>query len=226
MASPDGSAELLAGAIRYALGSLSHVTPGCLSRPTPCAAWDLAALLQHVDDSLAALHDGIATGYVSVSPGPAAHSAVSSAPVSSAPVDSAGVSSAANSSAVGPAGRLITALRHRAGQLLVAATSGGGLDRPVAIADRRLAGSRLAAVGAVEIAVHGWDITETCGRRRPIPPALAAGILTIVPGVVTSDIRDVRFAAPVLASPHASPSDRLVALLGRNPAGGGWCPPA
>jgi uncharacterized protein (TIGR03086 family) len=216
MASPDGSAELLAGAIRYALGSLSHVTPGCLSRPTPCAAWDLAALLQHVDDSLAALHDGIATGYVSVSPGPAAHSAVSSAPV-----DSAGVSSA-----VGPAGRLITALRHRAGQLLVAATSGGGLDRPVAIADRRLAGSRLAAVGAVEIAVHGWDITETCGRRRPIPPALAAGILTIVPGVVTSDIRDVRFAAPVLASPHASPSDRLVALLGRNPAGGGWCPPA
>jgi uncharacterized protein (TIGR03086 family) len=216
MASPDGSAELLAGAIRYALGSLSHVTPGCLSRPTPCAAWDLAALLQHVDDSLAALHDGIATGYVSVSPGPAAHSAVSSAPVSSAGV----------SSAVGPAGRLITALRHRAGQLLVAATSGGGLDRPVAIADRRLAGSRLAAVGAVEIAVHGWDITETCGRRRPIPPALAVDILTIVPGVVTSDIRDVRFAAPVLASPHASPSDRLVALLGRNPAGGGWCPPA
>jgi uncharacterized protein (TIGR03086 family) len=200
MASPDGGADLLVGAVRYVLGSLSQVTPGCLSRPTPCAAWDLSALLEHVDDSLAALHDGMATGYVSMTPAPAAQTAVS------------------------PAGGLIATLRDRAGQLLTAAAAGGGRDTPVAIADRQLAGSMLAAVGAVEIAVHGWDITEACGRCRPIPPALAAGLLAIIPTVVTDVTRDARFAAPILASPHASPSDRLVARLGRRPEGSGWCP--
>jgi len=51
---PAGSAGLMAMAIRYTLGSLPYVTPASLTGPTPCAAWDLAALLAHVSDSLAA----------------------------------------------------------------------------------------------------------------------------------------------------------------------------
>ena len=31
---------------------IMQVGPGDLGRPTPCAAWDLAALLDHMDDSL------------------------------------------------------------------------------------------------------------------------------------------------------------------------------
>jgi len=191
MAAPTNSARLLEGAIRYALGSLTCVTPGALSRPTPCAAWDLATLLQHVNDSLAALHEGIATGYVGL--GPAAKTAAD------------------------PAGGLLATFRDRAGRLLTASAAAGDHDRAVAVADRRLAGGVVAAVGAVEIAVHGWDIAEACGCHRPIPPALARGILEIAPLVVTDAARDVHFTAPVTVSPLASPSDRLVALLGRNP---------
>jgi uncharacterized protein (TIGR03086 family) len=191
MASPTNSAGLLAGAIRYALGSRTCVKPGFLSRPTPCAAWDLATLLQHVNDSLAALHEGIATGYVGL--GPAAETADDSAD------------------------GLVATFRDRAGQLLAASATAGHQDRAIAVADRRLAGSVVTAVGAVEIAVHGWDVARACGCHRPIPPALATGILRIVPLVVTDATREVHFAAPVSVSPLASPSDRLVGLLGRNP---------
>lgn len=188
---PRGSADLMAMAIRYTLGSLSYVTPASLSGPTPCAAWDLAALLAHVSDSLAALHDAVATGCVSLEP-------------------------AAQTQAI-PADGLVAALRAQAAQLL-AASAASGADRPVAIADRRLAGRTMAAVGAVEIAVHGWDIAEACHCRRPIPPALATSILAVVPLVVTEVTRGFQFAAPVVPAPHATPGDRLLALLGRNPA--------
>ena len=108
-------------------------------------------------------------------------------------------------------------LRVQAGQLL-AAWSAGRADRPVAIADRRLAGLQMAAAGAVEIAVHGWDIAEACHSRRPIPAALATSILAVVPLVVTEVTRGAQFADPVAPAPQATPGDRLVALLGRNPA--------
>jgi uncharacterized protein (TIGR03086 family) len=189
MASPGSSADVLASAIRYALGSLTLVTPESLSRPTPCAAWDLAALLEHVGDSLAALHDGIAAGQVGL-----------------------------DRAALTPAHPdLVATLRDRAGRLLAASVVADGLDLPVAIADRWLPGTWVAAVGAVEIAVHGWDIPAPGRARQPIPSVLASRILAIVPLVVTDVTRHARFAAPVAAASQASPGDRLVALLGRNP---------
>jgi uncharacterized protein (TIGR03086 family) len=190
MSSPARTARLLAGAIGYALGNLTCVTPGLLSRPTPCPAWDLAALLRHVNDSLAAIHEGIASGSVSL--GPAAQT----------PDDP---------------GRLVATFRDRSGQLLAASAAAGNQDQDIAIAGRRLRGSVVTAVGAVEIAVHGWDIACACGCRRRIPPALATGILEIIPLVITDATRNSHFAAPVTVSPLASPGDRLIALLGRNP---------
>jgi uncharacterized protein (TIGR03086 family) len=188
---PRGSADLMAMAIRYTLGSLPYVTPVSLSGPTPCAAWDLASLLAHLSDSLAALQEALVTGCVSLD--------------------------LAAQAQVVPADGLVAMLRVQAGQLL-AASSAGRADRPVAIADRRLAGRQMAAAGAVEIAVHGWDIAEACHCRRPIPAALATSILAVVPLVVTEVTRGAQFANPVAPAPQATPGDRLVALLGRNPA--------
>jgi uncharacterized protein (TIGR03086 family) len=192
MAFRDDSTDLLEIAIGYAVGSLSCVTPGSLSYPTPCAAWDLGALLEHVSDSLAALHEAIATGWVSLD-------VLARAPASSAD-------------------ELVTTLRTRAVRLL-AASAAGGEDRAVAIAGRRLTGRQVTAVGALEITVHGWDIAEACRCPRPIPPALATSILAVIPLVVTQVTRNVQFAGAIPAAPQACPSDRLVALLGRNPEG-------
>jgi uncharacterized protein (TIGR03086 family) len=61
---------LLDRAVAYALGSLNVVTLDWLTGPTPCRGWDLAALLGHLDDSLAALHEGLTFGRVTALPTP------------------------------------------------------------------------------------------------------------------------------------------------------------
>ena len=62
------AAGLLERAVGYALGAAQSVTPALLGRPTPCAAWDLGRLMAHLDDSLAALHEGITEGAVALGP--------------------------------------------------------------------------------------------------------------------------------------------------------------
>jgi uncharacterized protein (TIGR03086 family) len=69
----------------------------------------------------------------------------------------------------------------------------------------------------VEIAVHGWDVAQACGRPRPIPPQLAEELLQLAPLLVTDADRPGRFAPPVAVPAGASPGDRLVAFLGRGP---------
>src|SRR5215213_3959320 len=60
--------ELLERAISYTRSSLQQVSAGDLQVETPCSEWDLAALLQHMDDSLRALQDAADTGRVVVVP--------------------------------------------------------------------------------------------------------------------------------------------------------------
>jgi uncharacterized protein (TIGR03086 family) len=148
-------------------------------------------LLQHVNDSLAALCEGVDTGHIG--PDPATD-----------PDD-------------GPAADLAATFRDRARWLLGAWTGTSRHDRMIAVVDRPLPASVVVGAGAIEIAVHGWDISRVCGQHRPIPPALASDILAICPLVITATTRHRQFAAPVAVSPLASASDRLVAFLGRRP---------
>lgn len=189
-ASLDDGAALLERATSYTLGSLLMVTPATLLRRTPCAGWDLRALLLHMNDSLATLYEAAELGQVEVA-----------VPAEAEPtVD-----------------RLVGQLKSRACRLL-GAWAELELENSVDIADRQLGNKVLAAAGAVEIAVHGWDVSQAVGRPREIPAALAEELLPVIPLIVTSDDRDVRFADPVLVSPIASPGDRLIAYLGRHPA--------
>jgi uncharacterized protein (TIGR03086 family) len=56
--------RLLESAVGYALASTAMVTPQLLSRPTPCPAWDLPMLLDHVTDSINVLHEVISAGRI------------------------------------------------------------------------------------------------------------------------------------------------------------------
>jgi uncharacterized protein (TIGR03086 family) len=88
----------------------------------------------------------------------------------------------------------------------------------IAIADRRLTLGVMTGVGALEMAVHGWDISRACGHPQPIPGALAIGLLHISPLLVPRTGRAPLFGPPVTVPAIATPSDQLVAYLGRNPA--------
>ena len=186
-----GGTGLLERALAYCLGAVEAVTPALLPRPTPCGNWDLRGLLHHLNDSLAALHEAAGGGRVALDP--------------AADDDS-------------PAADPVPIFRERAARLLGAWRGTIGDDRVVLVGDLPLAADVVAATGAVELTVHGWDISQACGQYRPIPDALATELLELCPLLVPAGARAPLFAARVTVPPSASPGDRLVALLGRHPA--------
>ncbi|MFG2085174.1 TIGR03086 family metal-binding protein [Spirillospora sp. NPDC048824] len=108
----------------------------------------------------------------------------------------------------------VSAVRVSAVRLLRAS---GALGR-VEIGDRSLAGDLMAAAGAIEVAVHGWDIAQVSGERRPVPPGLADDLLKLCPLVVPEPRRPL-FDEPVEPGPDADAGERLIAYLGRRPLG-------
>jgi uncharacterized protein (TIGR03086 family) len=184
-----GGVALLERAIGYALGGLELVTPETLRRATPCAAWDVRELLVHMADSLDVLCNAVDIGtVVDVPPGSEAKTAA----------------------------ELVSAIRDRSSRLLGAWVGGSEPDL-VSVYGRSISTTIVASTGAIEIAVHGWDLAKGCGHDRDIPSSLAEELGQLAPLVVSHRDRPHRFGHPVPVSPDASPGDRLVAFLGRDP---------
>lgn len=186
----NGATTLLEQAISYAGRSVLDVTPALLPRPTPCRGWNLDMLLAHVGESLAVLHDATVTGHVALIP---------------ATPDR------------GPAADPAQTFRDRADRLLAARAIAGCRHQVLGIGDLPLPAITIECAGAIEIAVHGWDISQACGQNRPIPDALAVSLLAIAPVLIPETGRHPLFSPPVTAAAQAGLGDRLVAYLGRKP---------
>lgn len=174
-------------AVTYLLDGVRPVTPALMDRPTPCAAWSLRMLLSHTCESLEALTEALGCGAVGLRPAPAVAQ-----------------------------GAEIMSVRTRCASLL-AACAVASAGRHVAIGGHDVTGSVVVCAGAVEIAVHGWDVRAAAGSPRPVPSALAETLLRVAPLLVVDDTRGTLFADPVPVPASASAGDRLVAFLGRCP---------
>jgi uncharacterized protein (TIGR03086 family) len=192
--SPWGGVELLERAVAYTRGSLALVRPELMGAPTPCDRWSLHDLLVHMDDSLTSLHEAGSVRRVGAAVAPT------------------------------PPGDLVGALRTRACQLLAdwateppapTASQPPGLRHDVLVAGRSLTSPVLTSAGALEVAVHGWDVAVACGVDRPLPGALALDLLRVAPLLVAGEDRPARFSAALPAGPAVSPGERLLAFLGR-----------
>jgi uncharacterized protein (TIGR03086 family) len=191
-------AARLAAALRYAIGAVAPVAAEQLTAPTPCSAWDLRALLLHSCDSLAAVTEGLCAGQVRLDP------------------------PAAEDCAIRTAGNPVGAFTRRAGLLLArcepdyAGPASQAGDGDVLIAGCPLAADLLCTVGALEIAVHGWDVSQATGASWPIPSRLAGDLLQAAVDLICPDERAPQFWLPRRVPDTASASDRLVAFLGRD----------
>ncbi|TDC05144.1 TIGR03086 family protein [Nonomuraea longispora] len=181
---------LLERSIEYAVGSLRLVTPDALCRGTPCSGWSLQRLLDHLGDSLGSLNEAAASRTVELCPVSAAPWPVLTNPALS--------------------------LRDEATMVLGAWTALLA-GEPVSIGGWHVSSPVVAAVGAIEVAVHGWDVARSCGEQRPIPPALAEELLDLAQVFVTPADRPGRFAARVGVPCTTPAQDRLLAFLGRDP---------
>lgn len=71
--------------------------------------------------------------------------------------------------------------------------------------------------GAIEFAAHGWDIATACGAEREMPDGLGAELLELAASLIDDQARAPMFGRRVAAPPGASPTDRFIAFLGREP---------
>jgi uncharacterized protein (TIGR03086 family) len=190
MSGQAGATGLLAGAISYALGACALIAPGEMTLPTPCPDWNLGRLLGHLGDSIADLETVIRTGCLDLDhpPGP-----------------------------LGPAGDdPVETVRDQAAQLLCVSYAAPECpERFVTIGGLPLPAGLVTCTGAVEIAVHGWDVMAALGGGAPIPAALATRMLRLYPLILAG--RENLFADPVEVPAEACPGDRLVGYLGRQP---------
>jgi uncharacterized protein (TIGR03086 family) len=189
-ATPPVPVVLLDRAITWAHGCLEPVRSAPLDLRTPCSEWRLGQLLVHMEDALVALAEAAELGHIEV--------------------DDTGTGCTGASSLL--VDRLVQrACRTREAWRLRVTSA------PITV-DRLLLGrDTIALVGALEIAVHGWDVARSTGHDRELPEDLAARLLEVARAVVTPTERGDRFgpALPVAAS--APPSRRLLAHLGRDP---------
>ena len=226
---PSGATALLAGAITYALRACARVAPEEMTWPTPCADWDLAALLAHLAASMADLESALRTGHLGLDPDepkePQRPQGTQSLQIPRIPRRPQGPENLEGPQRPDDSGRLaapgpgdgdtVEALRDQAANLLFACYAHHSRDRFVLVGGLPLPAEVVACTGAVEIAVHGWDVSAARGRGDPIPPELASQMLRVCPLLVTG--REGLFGAPVQVLSGASPGDQLVAYLGRNP---------
>jgi uncharacterized protein (TIGR03086 family) len=187
--SPSAAVAVLDRAVVYAHACLQRARTSSLDLPTPCAGWRLGSLLMHMEDSLIAIGEAADLGRVTVTDEPSA--ALPDLLVDRLEQRACGT----------------TAAWHRR---LTSA--------PVSVGDLLLGRDTLVFVGALEIAVHGWDVAQATGERLPVPDLLATRLYDVALAVVTEDTRVRRFAEPLATPPRASASDRLLAHLGRRTA--------
>jgi uncharacterized protein (TIGR03083 family) len=160
---PRADVELVERALAYTRGALAGVSDAEAGLATPCARWSLADLLVHMVDSLEVLTE-LALGRVSVAgPPPQARRL--------APL-------AGHLRVLGCA--LLDGWVTRSA---AADVRGTVLDDGRTVIDIGTA----SGVAALEVAVHGWDVSRARGMTVPFPPLLAAALLPVAVRVAPAD---------------------------------------
>ena len=163
-----------------------------LGAPTPCSEWDVRALVNHTTSVVARMR--FAAARAAATPGLEDDDFVGSDP-----------------------GAIFQRI---AAATLAAWSEPGALDGSCALPNgREVPADAAARVNVVDTLVHGWDLAVATGQDPTIDPALASAALEFSHAFVTDELRGSGrpFRAAIESTAAASPSDELVAFLGRRP---------
>jgi uncharacterized protein (TIGR03086 family) len=165
-----------------------------LGGPTPCAEWDVSALLNHVIGTLW-LAEGLLGDQAPRYP---------MAPGGLPPADLVGDDPAA--------------AYAEAAAAALAAAAGDTLTRVHITPLGEMPGPALAGFITLDILVHGWDLARATGQPADLDGRLAAHVLGFAEqALATPEARAARIGPAVAVAADAPVTQRLVAFLGRQP---------
>ena len=168
---------------------VAEVRPEHLKRPTPCAEWDVQALLDHMNGSIESF------GYVAARQAP--------------PPDAPTVPESALERYDAATARTLDAWRAPGALDGDVSLAGGAFVLPAAVA---------ICINHNDCLIHGWDVARAIGVEAELDPELAEIALESSHTILTAELRPVvGFDPEISVSPDASPTARLVAYTGRKP---------
>ena len=183
-------------AVRATVTVVARVTPADLDLPTPCAEWNLGALLAH----MTAQHRGFAAAAAGHGADPEVWQPTGNPLVEYAEA----------------ADQVIAAF---------AAPGVPERDFLLPEIDRPIPGSTAIGFHFVDYVVHGWDVARALGLRWELPEDVLTAALPIARAVPGGDLRltpGAAFAPGLPVTTGAEPLTEILALLGRSPS---WTSP-
>jgi uncharacterized protein (TIGR03086 family) len=211
-AATRGSAELVA---RLAVSDLA--------RPTPCAEWDLQALLEHMITQ----HRGFAAAAAGRGGDLAVWQQVPLAdPIGAYPAAAEEVL-AAFATAFAPFLAVTSAPTSASTPTSAGAPAGDGGPEPLFVLPEiarapSFPGRVAVSFHLVDYVVHGWDVARTVGLPYAPPPFVLEAALPVARAVPDGPDR-VAFASGLAVASDAGMLDEILLRLGRDPQ---WQPPA
>jgi uncharacterized protein (TIGR03086 family) len=186
--------EAFDGAVASTAAIVKTVRPGQAEAPTPCTAWDVRDLLNHVIGTLW-LSEALFSDRAPRHPMP---------PGGLPGTDLAGEDPAA-------------AYARASAAALAAASAGDTLTRVHTTPLGNMPGPALAGFATLDILVHGWDLAKATGQPATLENVLAAHVLAFAQQAITPGTRAPRIGPAQPVAADAPLTDRLVAFLGRHP---------
>jgi uncharacterized protein (TIGR03086 family) len=108
-------------------------------------------------------------------------------------------------------------LRTAASTAMAGWRTPGVLDRTIDSGAGPMPGRALASINMLDTATHTWDLATATGQPQALPDDIAATALDASRLIITDALRPGRFGPEVPAPAGASPTEALVAFLGRTP---------
>lgn len=191
-------------AVLASVDVVSTVTPADLSKPTPCAGWDLADLLTH----MTVQH----RGFAAAARGHGADEAVWQ------------TGTVGDEVAADPAGTYAAAADDVIDAFAGADVLESSFVLPELGGDAPFPGEMAVGFHYIDYVVHGWDVARSLGRMYKLSPDVVAAAVPLANFVPDGDFRAVDNAPFGPAIPLSKPAgdlDRILAHLGRSPK---WAP--
>jgi uncharacterized protein (TIGR03086 family) len=171
---------------------LANLRPDQFGSPTPCASWDVGAVVNHVMGT--------------------PRWAIASVNGAGQPAWVLGAGHTAND--------VVAAYDETVQAALDAFGLPGALERSLVLPIGEFSGAQLLTLVASDQFTHGWDLARASGQSTDLDAELATELLSWAEAGISDEFRgpdgEALYGPAVAASPAACPADRLAAFLGRS----------